>query len=451
MGSVVTLGSRVATSVPHFGYDQGRVGPGIAEARGVGIVVASQPGQIGATERRRALAVLLISTFFAWGGFFMVIPLLSIHYVDGLGWAAASIGVVLAVRQFTQQGLATVSGVIADRVGAKPPMLLGMALRAGGFAAMGFAGSFGLLLATATISALGGAFFESPRAAAIAALTTEAERPRYYSLTGVAGGLGTAGGTQLGVLLLQADFRLVSLAAAASYLIILVMLWLFLPPVRVAQAGAGLLSGIGLALADRPFMGYTLLMIGHYFLAAQFYIALPLVTVVVLGGTEGLLWVYAVNSVISVLFAYPLPRLLARYLSPAASLILGNSVTALGLLGIGLGLFAGPVMLVSGVALFAAGLVVVRPNDQTVLAGLASPVALGSYFGVAMLSLGLGGGIGNAASGWLYDRGLALGLPILPWLVCALIGLLTSAGLWWMMIVIGKRRRQLREPEMRGL
>jgi DHA1 family multidrug resistance protein-like MFS transporter len=192
-------------------------------------------------------------------------------------------------------------------------------------------------------------------------------------------------------------------------------------------------------------------MIGHYFLAAQFYIALPLVTVVVLGGTEGLLWVYAVNSVISVLLAYPLPRLLARYLSPAASLILGNSVTALGLLGIGLGLFAGPVMLVSGVALFAAGLVVVRPNDQTVLAGLASPVALGSYFGVAMLSLGLGGGIGNAASGWLYDRGLALGLPILPWLVCALIGLLTSAGLWWTMIVIGERRRQLREPEMRGL
>ena len=47
---------------------------------------------VGQAERQRALIVLLISTFFAWGGFFMVIPLVSIHYVDGLGWAAAAIG-----------------------------------------------------------------------------------------------------------------------------------------------------------------------------------------------------------------------------------------------------------------------------------------------------------------------------------------------------------------------
>lgn len=402
------------------------------------------------TERRRALFVLLISTFFAWGGFFMVIPLVSVHYVDDLGWAAASIGIVLAVRQFTQQGLATVTGVLADRFGAKPPILFGMVLRAGGFAAMGFADSFGLLLAAATVSALGGAFFESPRAAAIAALTTAAERPRYYSLIGVAGGVGIAAGTQLGVLLLQADFRLVSLAAGVSYVVILVLLWIYLPPVRVAQEGAGLLTGLGLALRDTPFTRYTALMAGHYVLSSQFFVAMPLVAVVVVGGTEGLVWVYGINSAVSVLLAYPLPRLLARFCSPVVSLILGNSMTAIGLLGIGLGLFFGPAMLAAGVFLFSAGLVVVRPNDQTVLAGLANPAALGSYFGVAMLSLGIGGGVGNAASGWLYDLGIALQQPILPWLVFTLAGLLTSVGLWWTMAAAGGRARRLREPEMRG-
>ena len=36
--------------------------------------------------RRRGLIVILIDTFFMWGGFFMVIPLISVHYVYDLGW-----------------------------------------------------------------------------------------------------------------------------------------------------------------------------------------------------------------------------------------------------------------------------------------------------------------------------------------------------------------------------
>ena len=391
-------------------------------------------GQVSGPERRRALIVLLISTFFAWGGFFMVIPLLSVHYVDGLGWSAAAIGIILAVRQFTQQGLAVIAGVVADRTGAKPPILFGQVLRAGGFAAMGFADSFWLLFLCAFVSALGGAFFESPRAAAIAALTTPEERPRFYSLVGVCGGIGTAAGTQLGALLIRADFRYVSIAAGIGYLIILILLWVALPAVQVAVPGGGVLSGVGLALRDRRFMQYTGLMTGHNFLAAQFFIAMPLVAVSVLGVGTGLTLVYAVNSIVAVVLAYPLPRLVARFLAPVTALVLGNLATALGLLAIGLGIIFGPGVLLAGVFLFSAGLVVVRPNDQTVQASLANPVALGSYFGVAMLSLGVGGGVGNAASGWLYDQGQALQFPLLPWLVCLVVGSLTSFGLWAVMI-----------------
>ena len=69
--------------------------------------------------RRRGLIVILADTFFMWGGFFMVVPLISVHYVDGLGWSAASIGLVLAMRQLTQQGLTLPGGMLADRVGTK--------------------------------------------------------------------------------------------------------------------------------------------------------------------------------------------------------------------------------------------------------------------------------------------------------------------------------------------
>ncbi len=77
------------------------------------------------SSRRRGLFSLLAATFLMWGGFFMVVPLISIHYVDGLGWAAAAIGLVLAVRQSTQQGLAMFGGVLADRIGVKAPLCAG--------------------------------------------------------------------------------------------------------------------------------------------------------------------------------------------------------------------------------------------------------------------------------------------------------------------------------------
>src|SRR3954471_3233703 len=84
-----------------------------------------------AAVKRRGLLVLLISTFFAWGGFFMVIPMISVHYVDGLGWTAGAVGLVLAARQFFQQGLTPFSGALADRLGAKPLIAFGMIVRGG--------------------------------------------------------------------------------------------------------------------------------------------------------------------------------------------------------------------------------------------------------------------------------------------------------------------------------
>ncbi len=66
-------------------------------------------GQLGEFERaervrQRGLWVVLGSLFLIQSGFFLIIPLLSIHFVDNLGWEAATIGLVLAVRQFTNRG-----------------------------------------------------------------------------------------------------------------------------------------------------------------------------------------------------------------------------------------------------------------------------------------------------------------------------------------------------------
>jgi MFS transporter, DHA1 family, multidrug resistance protein len=386
--------------------------------------------------RHRGLFVLLVSTFFAWGGFFMVIPMISVHYVDGLGWTAGAVGLVLAARQFFQQGLTPLSGALADRLGAKPLIVIGMFVRAVGFAAMGFAGTYALLMAAAIVSAVGGALFESPRSAAVVALTDESERSAYFAKTGVVAGLGITAGTQLGALLLGVDFRFVALVAAASYVLILAMVVIWLPPVRVAEKG-GPLRGLRLAFRDRTFLSYTGFMGGHWFMSAQFSITLPLVAAAIAGNASAVAWVYAVNSAIAVFLGYPLPRLVERWLGARRALVGGVMLTALGLVCIG---FAWNIAsLLGAVFVYSLGIVLARPTEQVVASGLANPVALGSYFGVASLAVAFGGGLGNYAGGVLYDLGGRLGLPALPWLIFAAVGLVAASGLWWTLLGPGKR------------
>ena len=81
--------------------------------------------------------VLLANSALMSAGFFMLIPLLSVHLTQDAGFSGAAAGAVLAVRQLTQQGLMVFGGALADRVGYKPVIAAGMLVRAAGF--FGFA------------------------------------------------------------------------------------------------------------------------------------------------------------------------------------------------------------------------------------------------------------------------------------------------------------------------
>ncbi len=366
-----------------------------------------------------------------WGGFFMVIPLVSVHYVNGLGWSAASVGLVLAVRQFTQQGMTPASGVLADRLGAKGLICAGLGLRAAGFALMAAATSYPLLMASAVLAAVGGGLFESPKYAATAALTDERNRQRFYSIVGVLGGLGVTAGTQAGALLLRADFALVALGSACCFGVASLVTFLFLPNVKVATEKRGLTYGLSLALRDRPFIVFSVLLVGYWFLWVQFLISLPLAATS-LGNPSAVSWMYAINSGMTVFLGYPVLRLSERYLQPLQILTLGVVLMGLGYGGVALA--SGVPVLLMCVVLISGGVLLAFPSQQTVTANLANPASLGSYFGVSALALAIGGGLGNLSGGLLYDAGRSLDVPALPWVVFCTVGLLTATGLGTMAV-----------------
>jgi DHA1 family multidrug resistance protein-like MFS transporter len=290
-----------------------------------------------------------------------------------------------------------------------------------------WADNFPLLLGTTMLAALGGALFEAPRAAAIAALTNERNRARFYSLSGVIGGLGMVLGPLLGALLIKFDFSLVVLAATICYFVTFFVNLVLLPPVRVATERRGMWDGVGLALRDRPFMLFNLLLMGYWFMWVQLTISLPLIAKDISGLSESVSWLYMLNAGMSVLLQYPLLRLAERWLRPLPILIMGMALMAVGLGNVALA-HSVPALLLC-VACFSAGALLATPSQQTVTAGLANPAALGSYFGVNSLALALGGGLGNLSGGVLYGLGQQLNTPAIPWLIFCAIGGGATLGL----------------------
>lgn len=387
--------------------------------------------QIGEAGKRRGLISLLATTFFMWAGFFMVIPLLSVHYVDNLGWAAASIGLLLAIRQFMQQGLTPISGMLADRFGVKGLILTGVMLRVLGFAAMAWANTFPLLLLSIMLAALGGSLFDSPQRAAIAALTDSENRSRFYSLSGVVNNLGLTIGTQIGALLLAVSFELVAIGAALCFLATFFVTLFLLPPVRTSvqdtEHPTRLTEGFRRALHDKPFMLYNWLLVGYWFMWVQISISLPLAAKGLGGGNETISWMFAINAILTIALQYPLIRLTSKWMRPLPTLVLGVAMMALGLGSIA---FAGSIPVLMGcVVFYALGGLFASPMQQTVAAELADPRALGSYFGVNSLALAVGGGLGNLSGGLLYDVGKQFAFPELSWIVFCVVGLASATGL----------------------
>lgn len=382
-----------------------------------------QPHLLTEKERRAGMVVMIVNSFMMWGGFFMVVPLISIHYVESLHWTMASIGIVLGMRQLFQQGFTVVGGMLADRFGARLLILCGLIVRFLGFSAMAWATSFPLLLGSAIFAALGGAMFDSPSSASIAALTTTEDRARYFSILGIVRNLGMAIGPLVGTALLGYDFGVVAISAGSCYLVAWLVTFFLLPDVAVATTQGNLTYGIMLALRDRRFMLYNTLLLGYWFMWTQITLAIPMRAVALSGSDSAVSWVYTVNAVMSIGLQYPLMRLADKRFSPAVTMLLGVGVLAssFGLLALADNI----VVLLVCVGVYSLGGLFASPSQQTVAANLADSSALGSYFGVAGLAIALGGGMGSFSGGSLYDWGKHIEQPAAPWLVFFSVGMLT--------------------------
>ncbi|MEV4192294.1 MFS transporter, partial [Streptomyces toxytricini] len=229
-----------------------------------------------------AVRLLMVNQFAINLGFYMLMPYLAVHLSGTLGMAAWTVGLVLGVRNFSQQGMFLVGGTLADRLGYKPLIVAGLLLRTGGFAVLGLVGSLPALLAASAAVGLAGALF-NPASRAYLAVEAGERRVEAFALFNVFYQAGILLGPPVGMLLTGAGFRVTCLTAAGIFAALGAVQIRRLPARRAeGPAGRGdgrhpsVLAQWRGILANRPFVLFSIAMAGSYVLSYQVYLALPL-------------------------------------------------------------------------------------------------------------------------------------------------------------------------------
>jgi DHA1 family multidrug resistance protein-like MFS transporter len=379
-----------------------------------------------ADDRRKGLAILLIFTFFMAVGFDMIMPLIIGHYVNDVGFTATAVAVALAVRQFSQQGLALVGGGLADRFDIRTLIGLGVLLRAIGFAALAFASNYAILLMAMVLIGLGGVLFEMPYQSAIALLTTEKNRSRYYSLNNTVSGVAGAIGPLIGVALLRFDFVLVCFGAAFCFLINFVISCFAMPRVMRSEPSYPILPAIKAIARDKSYLTFVLLMVIFWLAASQIDFSYPLKIQEITGNADGVGVMYAVYAVVYGALQYPLVALSLKKFSPRQSVAIGIAVIAAALIFTAFVKTTIPFMALVGI--YALGMLLARPNQQNIAVSMAEPRALGMYLGVNSMAFAIGKGFGTILGGAAFDLAKKAGAEALPWYLFTAVALVSMFG-----------------------
>ncbi|MEU9574484.1 MFS transporter [Streptomyces massasporeus] len=381
--------------------------------------------------RRFPLAVrlLLVNQLGVNTGFYLLIPYLATHLTENLGLSAALVGVVLGVRNLSQQGLFIIGGSASDRLGARGVIIAGCALRTLGFALFALGDGLAVLLAASVLSGVAGALF-NPAVRAYLAQEAGERRAEAFALFNVFATTGALIGPLLGSVLLLVDFRTSALTAAGIFAVLTVAQALVLPAERRAEpSGSGVLGDWREVLGNRAFLAFALAMVGMFTLENQLYLLLPDGARDATGwdGAAGL--VFLVGTVANLALQLRITRTLKSSGSRGRWIAVGLAV--MGLAFLPPALLPGLAPVLAGALLLYTGVMIAQPFVMELIPGFGRPGLTGTYFGIFYVVSGVTAAVGNAAVGWAMDTGEG-GAAWLPWLCCALFGLASALGVTWL-------------------
>ncbi|MFE9632750.1 MFS transporter [Streptomyces sp. NPDC006463] len=391
-----------------------------------------------------AVQLLLINQLGVNIGFYLLIPYLATHLTDDLGRSAAVVGLVLGLRNLSQQGLFLIGGSAADRLGARGVITAGCGLRTLGFALFALGDAPAVLIAASVLSGLAGALF-NPAVRTYIAQESGHRKAEAFALFNVFATAGALLGPLLGSLLLLGGFRTAALTAAGVFALLTLAQAVVLPARVVPRPTGSLLADWREAAGNRRFVAFAVAMVGMYGMESQLYLLLPHAARQATGwaGAVGLLFV--VGTLANFLLQLRLTRrLAARGGGRGRWIAAGLTVSALG--------FVAP-MLVSGAAgtqpvrllpvlagalLLYLGLMTAQPFVMELIPAFGRAELTGTFYGLFYAVSGVAAAGAGTGVGWAMDAATRGGPAWLPFGCCTALGLTSAVA-----VTVLHRRRIL--------
>jgi hypothetical protein len=330
-------------------------------------------------------------------------------------------------------------------------ILAGLVLRTVGFGLLGFVDSVPGLLVASALTGLAGALF-NPAVRAYLAQEAGERKVEAFALFNVFYQTGILIGPLLGLVLMGASFRLVCLVAAALFAILTVVQVRALPARAGTRAGAeqSVLADWCQALANRPFLLFSLAMIGSYVLNFQVYLGLPIEVRHITGDQIGVALLFGVSGLLAVAGQIRITAWTKARWTPAQAITRGLALMGLAFVPLALvtavpggtatlsrAASQGPVgyavailPVLATTALLTLATMIVYPFEMATIIDLGGQRMVGTYYGLYNTLSGIGIAAGNLLTGAALDAGRTVGLPSLPWLALTVTGIACATAIW---------------------
>jgi MFS family permease len=384
--------------------------------------------------------MLMVNQFGINLGFYMLMPYLAGYLAGPLGLAAWAVGLVLGVRNFSQQGMFIVGGTLADRLGYKPLIVAGCLLRTAGFGVLIVAESLPSILIASAATGFAGALF-NPAVRAYLASDAGERRVEAFAMFNIFYQAGILAGPLVGLALMVLDFQMVAAAAAIVFAVLTVAQLFALPQCTAApaQERTSVLDDWRTVLGNRSFLLFATAMTGSYVLSFQVYLALPLHAKELVPHAESAVVaaMFVVSGAVAVAGQMWITRWFAARWGNGHSLVVGVLVLAVSFVPLAVlpdegraGPLAAVTAFLVSAGLLAIGSAAVFPFEMDTVVSLAGNRLLGTHYGFYNTVVGIGILIGNLATGSLLQAARDAGAPELVWVALIVIGILSAFALY---------------------
>ncbi|KAA1251528.1 MFS transporter [Mycobacterium simiae] len=393
----------------------------------------------------RSSRVLMINQFGINVGFYMLMPYLADYLAGPLGLATWAVGLVLGVRNFSQQGMFFIGGTLADRFGYKPMIVTGCLIRTAGFGLLVVANSLPSLLIAAAATGFAGALF-NPAVRAYLAAESGDRKIEAFAMFNICYQAGILLGPLVGLALLALDLRTTALGAAFVFAALTVTQLFALPEHRhdhgmqgrLGPDATSILCGWWTIIRNRSFLWFAAAMTGCYVLSFQIYLALPMQASVLAPRRRSVLVaaLFAVSALVTIAGQLRITRWFAARWPTSRSLVVGAAILAASFVPValapnnqrfGTGIAMGALLL--SASLVAVASAALFPFEMRTVATLSGDRLVATHYGFYSSIAGVGILVGNLGVGSLWGVAHRLNAEELVWVALILVGLVAVLGL----------------------